>query len=159
MSRCFEKNILNSVFFLLFSLKILSFLLYSVYICVILILEVNLMDEKSLKLKNIIKSQYKSIRAFADKVGIPNTTLVTALNNGIGGMAVEKVILICECLNIDVKTFEPISDSESFSFLEKEIIKKYRQLDADGKERVDYVLNLEYKLAADRAENKEELLG
>lgn len=117
------------------------------------------MDEKSLKLKNIIKSQYKSIRAFADKVGIPNTTLVTALNNGIGGMAVEKVILICECLNIDVKTFEPISDSESFSFLEKEIIKKYRQLDADGKKVIDETLDFQLFKASEKAENKEELLG
>ena len=60
------------------------------------------MDSKSEKLKNIIKSQYPSIRSFADAVGIPYTTLVTALKNGIGGMAVEKVILICEKLNIDI---------------------------------------------------------
>lgn len=52
---------------------------------------------------------------------------------------------------------EPIdinSESETTT-----IIKKYRQLDADGKERVDYVLNLEYQLAAERAEDKEERLG
>ena len=46
-----------------------------------------------------------------------------------------------------------------FSPKELEIIKKYRQLDADGKERVDYVLNLEYKLSTDRAKDKEERLG
>lgn len=37
-----------------------------------------IMDSKSEKLKNIIKSQYPSIRSFADAVGIPYTTLVTA---------------------------------------------------------------------------------
>ena len=52
------------------------------------------------------------------------------------------------------ETIDIDSEGEAVS-----IIKKYRQLDADGKERVDYVLNLEYKMAADRAENKEERLG
>lgn len=106
-----------------------------------------IMDNKSEKLKNIIKSQYPSIRSFADAVGIPYTTLVTALKNGIGGMAVEKVILICEKLNIDVKTFDPISRNEPESFpilpVEKELIKKFRQLNADGKERINNILDVE----------------
>ena len=38
-------------------------------------------------------------------------------------------------------------------------IKKYRQLDADGRERVDYVLDMEHKLANERAEKEEQRLG
>ena len=119
------------------------------------------MDAKSEKLKNIIKQKYKSIRAFSEIVGIPNTTIITALNNGIGGMAVEKVILICDKLNIDVKTFEPLTSMsiESLDSVEESVIKKYRLLDADGKERVTYVLDMEYNMAAERAENKESRLG
>ena len=64
------------------------------------------LKEKLLKITNI-----ESIRAFSEATGIPNTTIVTALKNGVGGMAVEKVIAICEKLNIDVKTFEPLPDA------------------------------------------------
>lgn len=51
------------------------------------------------------------------------------------------------------------SSSLSLTQQEETHIKKYRQLDADGKERVDYVLNMEYKLANERAEKEEESLG
>lgn len=104
------------------------------------------LDEKSEKLKKIIKTKYKSIRAFADDVGIPNTTLVTALNNGIGGMAVEKVIAICEKLEIDIKTFDPTANysSKGLSQSEIEIIKKYRALDERGKANVLAILDQEY---------------
>ena len=103
------------------------------------------MDEKSEKLRNIIKSQYKSIRSFSESIGIPNTTLVTALKNGIGGMAVEKVITICEKLSIDVKTFDPLPKDPNYFYTtdEKNVIKKYRQLDADGKERITNMLDFE----------------
>ena len=51
------------------------------------------------------------------------------------------------------------SPSLSLTQQEETHIKKYRQLDADGKERVDYVLNMEYKLANERAEKEEQRLG
>ena len=53
----------------------------------------------------------------------------------------------------------PPSPSLSLTQQEETHIKKYRQLDADGKERVDYVLNMEYKLANERAEKEEQRLG
>ncbi len=121
------------------------------------------MDVKSEKLKSIIKTQYKSIRSFSEAVGIPNTTLVTALKNGIGGMSVEKVILICEKLNIDVKTFDPISRNEPESFpilpVEKELIKKYRALDERGKKSVYETLERELKYATENQEQSENKVG
>lgn len=53
----------------------------------------------------------------------------------------------------------PPSPSLSLTQQEETHIKKYRQLDADGRERVDYVLNMEYKLANERAEKEEQRLG
>ena len=71
-------------------------LLYYVFIYDILKPQgVIFVDEKSEKLKNIIKSQYRSIRAFSEATGIPNTTIATALKKGIGGTAVETVVTIC----------------------------------------------------------------
>lgn len=42
---------------------------------------------------------------------------------------------------------------------EKSMIKKYRQLNADGKSRVDYVLNMEFDLVNNSAEKEEQNLG
>lgn len=42
---------------------------------------------------------------------------------------------------------------------EKSMIKKYRQLNADGKSRVDYVLNMEFDLVNNSAEKVEQSLG
>lgn len=64
------------------------------------------MDEKTEKLKQTIKREYKSVRSFAKEVGIPHGTLVSALNNGIDSMAFGKVYQICRFLNLDPETFE-----------------------------------------------------
>lgn len=53
----------------------------------------------------------------------------------------------------------PPSSSLSLTQQEETHIKKYRQLDADGRERVDYVLDMEHKLANERAEKEEQRLG
>lgn len=53
----------------------------------------------------------------------------------------------------------PPSPSFSLTQQEETHIKKYRQLDADGRERVDYVLDMEHKLANERAEKEEQRLG
>lgn len=103
--------------------------------------------DKSQKLKDIILSKYKSIREFSKIIGIPNSTLVTALDNGIGGMAVDKVIRICEELNIDIKTFDPIVNvsftTEMLVSNESDHIKNYRLLNENGKKKVDeYMIDL-----------------
>lgn len=53
----------------------------------------------------------------------------------------------------------PPSPSLSLTQQEETHIKKYRQLDDDGRERVDYVLDMEHKLANERAEKEEQRLG
>lgn len=68
------------------------------------------MDTKSEVLKSEILKKYKSIRAFAKEAGIPHGTIVSALNNGIDGMAWGKVTRICECLNLDPITLSPKND-------------------------------------------------
>lgn len=52
-----------------------------------------------------IRQKYKSIRQFAIDADIPYTTLKSALNNGIEGMAVGTVFAICDKLDIDLRTF------------------------------------------------------
>lgn len=96
---------------------------------------------KTEKLKHIILSKYNSIREFSKIVEIPSTTLTSALDKGIGGMAVDRIIKICEVLNIDIKTFEPLesiskSTNDNYSQEEQNHIKDLRKLNDVGKEKV-----------------------
>ncbi|MVX63861.1 XRE family transcriptional regulator [Clostridium chromiireducens] len=94
--------------------------------------------DKTEKLKNTILSKYSSIREFSKIAEIPSTTLTSALDKGIGGMAVDRIIKICEILNIDIKTFEPINDSLNKSLSKKEtiLLENYNKLNNLGKEKL-----------------------
>lgn len=98
--------------------------------------------DKTEKLKHIILSKYNSVREFSKVVEIPSTTLASALDKGIGGMAVDRIIKICDVLNIDIKTFEPleiISQNNNLSQEETTLIENYNKLNSKGKERlIDY---------------------
>lgn len=53
----------------------------------------------------------------------------------------------------------PPAPSIQLTAQEEAHIKKYRQLNADGKNRVDYVLNMEFDLMNNYAEKEEQNLG
>lgn len=58
-------------------------------------------------LKELIKQKgYGNLKQFAAEIDIPYTTLLSMLNNGIGGAAVGSVIKICEALDISVKSLK-----------------------------------------------------
>lgn len=97
------------------------------------------MLNKTEKLKDIILNNYSSIREFARIVGIPSTTLTSALDKDIGGMAVDRVIKICEVLNIDIKTFEPLENDCTavvYDAMERKLLKNFNMLNDSGKEKV-----------------------
>ena len=60
------------------------------------------MNELTQIISDEIKKQYKSVRKFAEEMGIPQTTLVSALKNGIKGTAYETVVKICKKLGIEL---------------------------------------------------------
>lgn len=90
---------------------------------------------KSDKLKDAILAEYKSIREFSKVVGIPNSTIVSALDKDIGGMAVDKMIKICDTLNLDVKTLEKKTDLAKINLTqnEKNILTNFNRLNNSGK--------------------------
>lgn len=102
--------------------------------------------DKTEKLKHIILSKYNSIREFSKIVEIPSTTLTSALDKGIGGMAVDRIIKICDVLNIDIKTFEPleiIPPNNNLSQEETTLLENYNKSNDEGKKMIlshsDYV--------------------
>ena len=58
------------------------------------------MDNITQLIKTEIKRQYKSVRQFSEKCGIPYSTLSNALSKGVGGTSYETVIKICNLLNL-----------------------------------------------------------
>lgn len=101
--------------------------------------------DKTEKLKHIILSKYNSVREFSKIVEIPSTTLASALDKGIGGMAVDRIIKICDILNIDIKTFEPLENNTSNNKLSKEentLLENFNKLDTNDKTKVIDYTNL-----------------
>ena len=58
------------------------------------------MDGITQLIKSEIIKQYKSVRKFSEKSGIPYSTLSNALSKGIGGTSYDTVIKICNLLNL-----------------------------------------------------------
>ena len=74
-------------------------------------------------------------------LGLKNTT-ISNWEKGVSNPDVEIVAKLCSILNVSSSYFfEDMASEEILSFKEKQLIKKYRSIDMNGKETVDYVLN------------------
>lgn len=122
-------------------------------------------------IKQLIKQNGYNIKSFAAAISIPYSTLLSMLNNSIGGASVESAIKICEKLNIPVEILKKenfsnttkILEKEKLNTHEKEFIKKYRQLTAEQQgaieNNIDYFIQVNTKdetteNGADPFENK-----
>lgn len=88
-----------------------------------------------------IKRQYKSVRQFSIEMGIPQTTLASALKKGVNGTSYATIVRICDALDIKVPTQSlPLHmDDERIDF-----IQKLNALDEKGIHTVKTVLEMEY---------------
>lgn len=108
-------------------------------------------------IKQLIKQNGYNIKSFAAAISIPYSTLLSMLNNSIGGASVESAIKICEKLNIPVEILKKenfsnttkILEKEKLNTHEKEFIKKYRQLTAEQQgaieNNIDYFIQVNTK--------------
>lgn len=89
-------------------------------------------------LKKEILKQYRSIRRFAIEMGIPYSTLVTALERGIEGMAYGTVIRMCDRLNLNPVDFTPLEKDASLGaqLLENRVMQYYVKLNQNGRDRI-----------------------
>lgn len=80
-------------------------------------------------LVSLIKEQYKSIRQFAIAIDIPYTTIKSGINSGVGGMAVDTVIKMCDALGIKVEELKGYPDTgEVMTTKEKKLLDKYNRV-------------------------------
>ena len=105
-------------------------------------------------LKAEILKQYKSVRQFAIDMEIPYSTLVTALDRGIEGMAYGTVIRICDKLSLNPVDFSSLEKGEVLGekLLENRAMQYYIQLNKRGRKKIlemmeDYVQLDKYKEA------------
>ena len=103
-------------------------------------------------LKTEILRQYKSVRQFAMEMKIPYSTLVTALDRGIEGMAYGTVITMCDRLNLNPVDFTPLEDGMNLGdrIVENRVMQEYIKLNKVGHKKVldlmsDYALLEKYQ--------------
>lgn len=89
-------------------------------------------------LKQEILKQYKSVRQFAIDIQVPYSTLVTALDRGLNGMAYNTVINICSVLNLNPVDFTSLDNNETLGgkILENKVMQYYTQLNRNGRKKV-----------------------
>ena len=94
-------------------------------------------------LKRVILSQYKIVRQFAVEMDIPYSTLVTALERGIEGMAYSTVIRICDVLGLNPVDFTPLEDGEELSaqITTKKVMDRYMKFNKTGRKKVLEILD------------------
>ena len=108
------------------------------------------MDSITELIKSEVKKQYKSVRQFSEKSGIPYSTLSNAFSKGIGGTSYDTVLKICKMLNL-----KQVYDADLTIFNDKffEVCSMLSELDEQGVLTVKTVLTVEYNRCKS---NKEE---
>ena len=64
-------------------------------------------------LADLIDKTGYSRRAFAEKIGIPPTTLQSMLTRGVGRASVDNVIKVCKALGITVEEMEKMAANDN----------------------------------------------
>lgn len=118
-------------------------------------------------LKKEILRQYRSVRQFAMDMSIPYSTLVTALERGIEGMAYGTVIKMCDKLSLNPVDFTSLERNMTLGeqLLENRVMQYYIKLNQDGRDKIlelmdDFVQIDKYKAKGKKgkgikSENKE----
>ena len=89
-------------------------------------------------LKKEILGQYRSVRQFAMEMGIPYSTLVTALERGIEGMGYGTVIKMCDKLSLNPVDFSSLERDASLGaqLLENRVMQYYVKLNQTGRDKI-----------------------
>ena len=115
-------------------------------------------------LKNIMQKRNKTQSDLVKDLSFRQATVSDWLN-GKKYTRMDKVEKLANYLGVSINELlmqsvsEPPIPEIQLTDQEKSMIKKYRQLNTDGKNRVDYVLNMEFDLMNNSAEKEEQNLG
>ncbi|MFI3167173.1 MAG: XRE family transcriptional regulator [Bacillota bacterium] len=97
-----------------------------------------------IKIREYIKYNKMSFREFAKLAGLPNSTLQSICERGIGSASFLNASKIAKVLGVSLSDFETFNGDFSASDSEQNMILKYRSIDSRGKQSVDAVLLHEF---------------
>lgn len=126
-----------------------------------------------MEIKDILKSRRLelnlTLKDISEKVGVTIPTISRWESGDIANMRRDKIVSYAKALNISPAVImgweEPASCNSSpapalsLTQQEETLIKKYRQLDADGKEEIDDLIDVKLAKLQRKAEEGEESLG
>lgn len=118
-----------------------------------------------MNIKDIIKQKRLecgyTMKELAEKVGVSEATVSRWESGNLATMKHTKIMLLAKALKISpAMLFDaPASLSLSLTQQEETHIKKYRQLDADGKEEIDDIIDVKLAKLQRKAEEGVESLG
>ena len=100
------------------------------------------MDNLTKIVRDEISRQYRSVRQFAFAVGVPLSTINSALHNGVGGSSFDTVVQMCQGLGI-----KALSDDAAFFLTDdtEQLLTQYAALDDYGRHTVASVMEVEDK--------------
>ena len=108
------------------------------------------MDNLTQLIKQKIKEKYPSTKKFADEIGVPMTTVVSALKNGVYNTSYITVSKMCKALDIRILNgIHPFVESDAI----RNVFEKLTSLDEKGIHTVTTVLEMEYLRCIAEAEN------
>ena len=118
-----------------------------------------------MNIKDIIKQKRLecgyTMKELADKVGVSEATVSRWESGNLATMKHTKIMLLAKALKISPSMLfdAPATSSLSLTHQEETHIKKYRQLDADGKEEIDDLIDVKLAKLQRKAEEGAESLG
>ena len=118
-----------------------------------------------MNIKDIIKQKRLecgyTMKELAEKVGVSEATVSRWESGNLATMKHTKIMLLAKALKISPAMLFDAPASPSFSLTQQEEthIKKYRQLDADGKEEIDDIIDVKLAKLQRKAEEGVESLG
>ena len=118
-----------------------------------------------MNIKDIIKQKRLecgyTMKELAEKVGVSEATVSRWESGNLATMKHTKIMLLAKALKISLAMLFDASASPSLSLTQQEEthIKKYRQLDADGKKEIDDIIDVKLAKLQRKAEEDVESLG
>ena len=93
--------------------------------------------DKTEYIKELIKNTGLNLKSFAERSGIPYTTLRSMLERGVENASVNNVIKVCRALNICVESLYEQCNNIQLTKEEKQLLDDYNKLNDLGKKEAN----------------------